>query len=242
MRTKSLSVGATEVTGARLLLTAISPFQGLFDRPSITHEFLNRQAITILHNDGLENYSCFLKHFLPELNAGVYWADKGWKNTSHYYEPMTGKGLWQFATALDVFSSYYEMALKNASQNDFAQSVFFLGAAAHLLQDVCVPHHARAKLFAGHKEYENWVKINHTEFASERQGIYIATATPYELLINNAAAAADYLEWVTEENHTRFHTVTDCLLPHAQRSTAGLFACFCSTLATNRISNKGIVA
>ncbi|SCM81895.1 Phospholipase C zinc-binding protein [uncultured Sporomusa sp.] len=242
MRTKSLSAGATGVAGARLLLTAISPFQSLFDRPSITHEFLNRQAVTILHNDGLETHAYFLEQFLPELTAGVYWADKGWKNISHYYEPLTGKGLWQFATALDDFSVYYELALKNAWQSDFAQSIFFLGAAAHLLQDVCVPHHARAKLFAGHKEYENWVKCNHTAFASEYQGIYTAPSTPYVLLINNAATAADYLEWVTEENHTRFHTVTTCLLPLAQRSTAGLFECFCSTVGINHITNKTSVA
>lgn len=240
MRTQSLPAVHT-AAGTQLLLAAVSPFQNLFDRPSVTHEFLNRQAIAILYNDGLKHYAAFLEHFLSELTAGVYWADKGWKNVSHYYEPLTGKGLWHFATALDDFSVYFEAALKSAWQRDFSQSVFFLGAAAHLLQDVCVPHHARAKLFSGHKEYENWVKINHAAFVSDDQALYIDT-TPCQLLISNAVAAADYLEWVTEENHTRFHTVTTDLLPRAQRSTAGLFECFCSRLGIARTKSKVTVA
>ncbi|HWR43488.1 zinc dependent phospholipase C family protein [Sporomusa sp.] len=242
MKTGSLPTVHTEVAGAKLLLAAVSPLQGLFDCPSITHEFLNKQAVAILYNDGLEHCACFLQNFLAELNAGVYWADKGWKNVSHYYEPLTGKGLWQFATALDDFSVYFKAALTSARQCDWAKSVFFLGAAAHLMQDLCVPHHARAKLFSGHKEYEGWVKINYLAFAVENQGLYADSKDPYGLLLSNALAAADYLEWVTEENHTRFHTVTTHLLPRAQRTTAGLFERFCAMAGIDRTVNRVTVA
>lgn len=242
MEPESLPAVHTGATGTKLLLTAVSPLQGLFDQPSKTHEFLNRQAIIILSRDGLESNACFIQHYLSELNAGIYWADKGWKNVSHYYEPLTGKGLWYFANALDVFSAYFTAAIKSARQLDFAKSVFLLGAAAHLLQDVCVPHHARAKLFSGHKEYENWVKANHTAFSVETQGIYIAHKDPLPLLVNNATAAADFLDWVTEENHTRFHTVSTHLLPLAQQSTAGLFEHFCTMAAINRRNIGMIVA
>ena len=242
MRAESLPVIYTAVTGAKLLLAAVSPYQSYFDRPSITHEFLNRQGIIILHNDGLEHYAGLLHHFLTELNNGVYWADHGWKNVSHYYEPPTGKGLWHFATALDSFSVYFEAALQRFRQHDTAGSIFLLGAAAHLLQDVCVPHHARAKLFSGHKEYENWVRIYHADFAVDRQGLYLTGKLPHELLIKNATAAADYLDWVTEENHTRFHTVTTDLLTRAQRTTAGLFERFCALAGIRRDDNRVIVA
>ncbi|HWR09437.1 zinc dependent phospholipase C family protein [Sporomusa sp.] len=242
MKSVSLPAVHADLAGANLLLAAVSPFQSLFDRPSITHEFLNKQAIAILYNDGLEHCACFLQGFLAELNVGVQWADKGWKNVSHYYEPQTGKGLWQFATALDDFAIYFKAALSSARQHDLAKSVFFLGAAAHLLQDLCVPHHARAKLFSGHKEYEGWVKIHHASFAVENQGLYPDSKDPYGLLISNAFAAADYLEWVTEENHTRFHTVTTHLLPLAQRTTAGLFERFCALAGIDRAVNRFTVA
>ncbi|MDF2570629.1 MAG: Zinc dependent phospholipase [Sporomusa sp.] len=48
MHPESLPAVHTEIAGAKLLLAAASPFQGLFDRPSVTHEFLNKQAVTIL--------------------------------------------------------------------------------------------------------------------------------------------------------------------------------------------------
>ncbi|WP_371376575.1 zinc dependent phospholipase C family protein [Sporomusa aerivorans] len=242
MRAGSLPAISTGVAGTKLLLAAVSPLQTLLDRPSITHEFLNRQALIILQNDGLEHYAGLLKSFLVELNDGVYWADGGWKNISHYYEPLTNKGLWHFATALDSFSLYFEAALKSFRQQDIAGSIFLLGAAAHLLQDVCVPHHARAKLFSGHKEYENWVRTYHTDFAVNGQGLYSVSLRPHELLISNAVAAADYLDWVTEENHTRFHTVTTSLLTRAQRSTAGLFERFCFLAGIGKHSTKTIVA
>lgn len=238
MKSVSLPVLQADLAGANLLLAIASPFQSLFDRPSITHEFLNRQAIIILNNDGFTHCAKFLQRFLTELNAGVQWADKGWKNVSHYYEPLTGKGLWQFATALDSFSVYFRAALTSARQHDFAKTAFLLGAAAHLLQDLCVPHHARARLFSGHKEYESWVKINHAAFAVDSQGLYPDNNDPYRLLISNALAAADYLEWLTEENYTRFHTVTTHLLPLAQRTTAGLFARF-FTLAGIESDSRG---
>lgn len=242
MKSQSLLPVHPEGAGAKLLLAAVSPFQSLFDQPSITHEFLNKQAVAILLNDGATDCGAFFKTYLPQLNAGVYWADSGWKNVSHYYEPLTGKGLWRFSTALDDFSAYFKAALSFAWQNNLAKSAFFLGAAAHLLQDLCVPHHARARLFSGHKEYENWVKGNLTSFAVPNDGLYLTTADPYSLLINNAVIAADYLDWVTEENHTRFHTVTTHLLPRAQRTTAGLFERFYTMAAIHWSRARVIVA
>ncbi|MBC7884005.1 MAG: zinc dependent phospholipase C family protein, partial [Saprospiraceae bacterium] len=146
------------VGGAKLVLTAISPFQKLFDPPGITHEFCNHQAITILRNDGFEIYAQFLTTYKAELNAGVYWADKGWRNVSHYFEPASGKGLWQFATAIETFHSFYQQGIHNIYRRNYRQAVFLLGATAHLMQDLCVPHHARAQIFSGHKEYESWVQ------------------------------------------------------------------------------------
>ncbi len=32
--------------------------------------------------------------------------------------------------------------------------MFYLGAALHLVQDMCVPHHSLGIIFDGHKEFE----------------------------------------------------------------------------------------
>ena len=225
------------VGGAKLVLTTISPFQKLFDPPGITHEFCNQQAITILHNDGFELYAQFLTTYVTELKAGVYWADKGWRNVSHYFEPSSGKGLWQFATAIEIFHSYYQQGIHDMHCKNYPQAIFFLGAAAHLMQDLCVPHHARAKIFSGHKEYESWVQQCYTNYAVTGSGMYNQNSTPATQLLNNALVAADLFDWVNLDNGaSNFHDATTILLPLAQRSTAGLFLKFC-TSSSNIIHN-----
>ena len=134
-----------------MMLAAVSPLQKVLDKPGFTHEVCNRQAPIILKNDGLEKYAELLAPFEVDLNLGVYWADKDWKNNNHYFEPHTHRGLWNFNNAVDTFEMYYQHSLKYLRQYDIKKSIFYLGAAAHLLQDLCVPHHARAKLLNGHK-------------------------------------------------------------------------------------------
>ena len=218
------------VGGAKLVLTAVSPFQELFDPPGITHEFCNHQGITILHNDGFALDAQFLTTYMTELNAGVYWADKGWRNVSHYFEPSSGKGLWQFATAMETFHSYYQQGLNHMGRKNYRQAVFFLGAAAHLLQDLCVPHHTRAKIFSGHKEYESWVQQHYDDYAVADNGIYCEDSNlATHHLLGNATVAADLFDWVDlDHGANNYHDATTILLTLAQRSTAGLFLRFCA--------------
>ncbi|MBC8014589.1 MAG: zinc dependent phospholipase C family protein [Sporomusaceae bacterium] len=216
------------VSGANLVLTAISPFQKLFDPPGVTHEFCNHQAITILHNDGFGLFAQFLTTYIIELNAGVYWADQGWRNVSHYFEPASGKGLWQFATAIDTFHSYYHQGLNSMHRKNYRKAVFLLGAAAHLMQDLCVPHHARAKVFSGHKEYESWVQQCYANYAVQSNGMYREDSTLATQILENAVVAADLFDWVNLDRGTvNYHNATTILLPLAQRSTAVLFLNFC---------------
>lgn len=212
------------LAGVKILLATVSPFQVLLDRPGITHEFCNKQALSIFSQDGFDVQAQFLNQYIDELNAGVYWADKGWKNISHYFVPGSGKGLWQFNNALKDFKFYYHSSLRLARHGDYRQSIFLLGAAAHLVQDLCVPHHASGKLFAGHQEYEAWAQRNCIKYAAGDQGIYFENKKVETLLINNATVAADLLSWVeSETSPAYYHTATNLLLPMAQRSTAGLF-------------------
>lgn len=210
--------------GVKILLATVSPLQPLLDRPGLTHEFCNLQALTILAADSLQTEADFIAQYTGELNKGVYWADQGWKNIGHYWVPSSGKGLWEFNSALMNFKYYYLSSLRLARHGNYAKSVFFLGAAAHLVQDMCVPHHARCKLFAGHQEYETWAQRHYRTYAVSAHGIYPTDKNAEDLLCSNASTAADLLSWVDQKDTpSYYHVATDLMLPMAQRSTAGLF-------------------
>ncbi len=247
MQTGILGKYLPVVTGVKLLLTAASPMQSLLDRPGITHEFCNRQAVKILRTDGFTHCAAFFEQYLTELNGGVYWADKGWKNIGHYFEPLTNRGLWHFANATEDFQYYYHCALTNMQEKDYAKAVFFLGAAIHLVQDLCVPHHARAKLFCGHKEYEEWAQLNYSHYTVTERGMYNEGTSAHLWLLSNAIIAADLFDMVNGiQDAAVYDKVTAILLPRAQRSTAGfLQQFFAATVAETThvkvIPNKNVI-
>ncbi len=220
-----------------LLLTAASPFQQFIDRPGFTHEFCNQQAIRILRNDGLTKQALLYEEHLAELNLGVYWADTDWKNIHHYFEPRSQKGLLSLTSASDVFQTYYETAIILLRQRDIKKGIFFLGAAAHLVQDMCVPHHARAKLFDGHKQYENWVQERCLAYAVDSGGSYCEGRPSCSLLINNARMAAEFWDDVIPTaSESRFHYATSILLTQAQQATAGLLLKFTQEIKKEDLS------
>jgi phospholipase C len=227
MKLQALRTALTVGGGVKLLLATTGPLQGLFDLPGITHEFCNRQALAILRRDGFIRCAGFLQRYQAELNAGVYWADEGWKNVGHYLEAGSGAGLWRFPSAVEDFRCYFGQALQQARRGCGRRAAFFLGAAAHLLQDLCVPHHARAKVLDGHKQYELWVKANYTRYAVETGGLYHQAPPSHSLLLQNAAVAADMFGWVAADGtELSYHKATAILLPRAQRTTAGLYLQF----------------
>ncbi len=233
MKFRKIRAALTVSTGVKVLLATTGPLQGLFDRPGMTHEFCNRQALHILRRDGFSRCSGFFQQYLPQLTAGVYWADEGWKNVGHYLEAGSEKGLWQFPSAIDEFRCYYGQAFHRARQGDCAKAAFFLGAAVHLVQDLCVPHHARARVLAGHKQYESWVQANCQRYAVDAEGIYQDSHLAHTLLLKNAVVAADLLTWVeADAGELSYHNATAILLPQAQRATAGLLLQFFSAAGT----------
>jgi phospholipase C len=218
---------APVVAGVKMLIMATSPLQGLLDSPGLTHEYCNAQAVNILRYDGYEQYANILQRHLKQLNAGVFWADRGWKNVSHYLVADTRKGLWEFSNAITEFRTFYARALKHAKAGDLAQGMFFLGAAAHLVQDMCVPHHARGKLFQGHREFESWAETYRYQFRADGNAEYQPDMPVQQWLLNNATVAADWINRTTERSpESHFRDATQCLLPLAQRSTAGFFHSF----------------
>ncbi len=212
---------------AHVLLATASPLQRFIDKPAVTHSFCNVQALRILSCDALFPPAEFFSAYLSEINRGGYWADSQWKNIDHYLEAESGRGIWPFGNALDTFQQYFYWAIKEARRGNRRKAAFFLGAAAHLVQDLCVPHHARGRMFNGHQDYEVWAMKYCRDYAVNSLGIYLDSHRVGDLLLANARIAAEMLDAVDLDKGTvDYDGVTAVALPLAQRSTAGLFEYF----------------
>ena len=212
---------------AHLLLVTASPFQRFIDKPPLTHSFCNARAIDILAREAFLPCADFFSAYIKEINQGGFWADSQWKNIDHYLEPKTGRGIWPFGNALDTFQQYFARAVKEARQGNRCKAAFFLGAASHLVQDMCVPHHARGRMFSGHQDYEIWAMKHYSEFAVEEGGVYRQGNNTADFIIKNACVTAELLDAVdADKGNAEYDLVTRVALPLAQRSTAGLFENF----------------
>lgn len=235
---------------AQILLFTASPLQRFIDKPAVTHAFCNDQALQILSRDAVLPDTDFFSAYLQEINRGGYWADSQWKNIDHYLEPDTRQGIWPFGNALDTFRLYFSYALKEARRRNRRKAAFFLGAAAHLVQDMCVPHHARGRMFNGHQEYEGWAMQYCRDYGVTSMGFYLKSSRIADFVMGNARVAAELLDAVdTDKGQIDYAGVTAIALPLAQRSTAGLFEHFhrvvlkpFSSVGLSQTSSSAIVA
>ncbi len=177
-----------------------------------------------MYNDGYRQIAQFFNRFGNELDKGVVWADKLWRSTAHHYNPVTCRGVWPWANAAQKCSAYFKKGFRCWRQGKHARAMFFLGAAAHLVQDACVPHHACCQMFNGHLDYEKWVKERKHHYQVNSGGLYNRGNTPEDWVKANARVAKEYYVYVKSPgNDELYHQATAALLGLAQRSTAGFF-------------------
>lgn len=215
-------MGPTSWNAVKLFLAAGTPIQKLVSGKGDTHLFCINQALLILKNDGAGQYARNINNYIDFLNKGVLWADKGWKNCSHYFDPVVSQGLGPWPDARLELDNFFNKSLKHYKKGDKGKFFFYLGAALHLIQDLCVPHHANSVAFCGHKEYESWVLENYNDFSVEAGGIYSKFSTHSDWLLFNARLSKSYFPYVSNiGTETSYKLATSTLLPLAQRSTAG---------------------
>ncbi len=210
----------------KILLSAGTPIQKLIDRGGGTHLFLNHQAADILKNDGRLNTFRIIKQYKTYIDLGNIWADSGWKYLAHYYRPGSGKGLIPWISAVTEGVNHFNAALYNWKRGNPQDSMFFLGAAAHIVQDMCVPHHAMGIAFNGHGKFELWAMRNKTEFKIDKCGIYKNFRCLDELIHGNANISQQYYDDVSECGSTNFIRAGKELFYLAQITTAQLFDYF----------------
>ncbi|MBU2701003.1 phospholipase C [Sporomusaceae bacterium BoRhaA] len=210
--------------GAKILFLCARPLSTKVLCP--THWFINETALNMLAQLGYHQEVSFISPHLRSLQAGVSWADSGYKNISHFFNPATKKGIYGFASAACDFIHYINKATEKNKMGNIEDAIFYLGAAAHLLQDMCVPHHSTGWLFNGHKEYENWVEQNFMNYFIMPDSLEKHFKKPFQLFFSNALVSAECIHLVNKKNLTNYHETTRLLLPLAEYSTAGLLHWF----------------
>lgn len=216
----------------KLLLAAAIPFQTLVDKTSPTHGFINRQVVAILAADQKHREATWLNQYLDDFSEGCDWADSGWKNIGHMYDPETGLGVRGWPSAPQLAREYWESAKRYFAERNFIRSFFYLGAASHLVQDLCVPHHAAARVFSGHRKFEGYAQRYRHRYAAHDGGLYRLARTPEGWVFQNADYTRKHYSHCLQANlaPALIHEATSDLLPRAQRTTAGFVTFFLESM------------
>jgi phospholipase C len=218
-------------------MKAINPFKkAIITTECFVHKVINNQALIILKNDkNIDQYNLF-SNYIAELNLGVVWADQDFKSSGHFYNPIKNRGLYGNTNALTLAKNYYTFAISYWNSGDYNKAMFFLGAAAHLVQDMTVPQHANIKLFKEHRKFEKFVKdtfYDAPEYLVYDKGCYLESVE--EFVKYNSVCAIKVnkrLSHINDEEE-RYYALSKFTIPLAQRSTAGLFTMFYKDVQEN---------
>jgi Zinc dependent phospholipase C. len=216
------------MAAAKFILANSEQLQTLIDdQTKPVHSYCNQAATEILAADGWKEQNRILSAYLDEINAGSAWADTGWKNVAHFYDPVTSQGLRGWNNAVEEFLGYFNLARSYMKQRHLNEAFFYLGAAVHLVQDMCVPFHSRKVVFAGHHNYEKWAENHVEDYLVFSNGIYNDNMkNPGDWITTNAQASYDLFSLVKSSSNKGYHLVTAAMLPYTQRTSAGFFHYF----------------
>lgn len=213
----------------KVVLYMVNPIKKKVKRTDcVVHKFINLEALDMLKSDGyMEEYE-FFKKYEEALNKGVVWADSDFKSTNHFYHHEEGGGLYGFSNASDECMKYYKTAICYAKNKEYEKSMFFLGAACHLIQDATVPAHAKRKL-RNHKGFETYVISEVTKGFRHhvRHGI-IKFNSPVEYITENTkyAVCIERRFQNLKNKEERFSKITDKILLRANQTTSGFLLMF----------------
>lgn len=214
----------------RSILKAVNPFKKkVIKTEAKVHQFINVHALNILKaNDYIMEFNEFNRH-IETINKGAVWADQDFKSINHFYNPTKKKGLYGHGNALKLTQKYYEISLNSFKENDIEKSMFYLGAAVHIIQDLTIPQHVNIRLLDNHRQYENFVKTAYDkvrDFGTLDKPIVFDEIEDF-VRFNTKVALRIYKQFKKiKDDNLRFYKTTRCSLPLAQRTTAGCLIMF----------------
>jgi phospholipase C len=193
------------------------------------HIFLNQYAIDILLNSKYIQEYNLINSYSWSINEGSVWADQDFKSSSHFYNPFKKRGLYGRKNALELAKEYYQNAINIWRYGDKRKAMFYLGAAAHLVQDMTVPQHANIRLLDDHHQYETFVKKVYKDLIgfTQESSPYILNNIEDYIRFNARMSLKVYRKFKNiKEDDCRYFRIIKCTLPLAKRTTAGLFITF----------------
>jgi len=208
------------------------------------HKFINIQSLFILKNDNYVSEYNFFHSYIVDINKGAEWADQDFKSSNHFYNPYNKKSkIYGRKSALDLGVDYYYQAITLWKKGEFKKSLFFLGAAMHIVQDMTIPQHANIRLLDDHRQFETFVKrtYNYVSEFRVKHGTYLLSSIESYIKFNSRVAIKIYKKYSSiADDENRFYCITKCALPLAKRTTAGVMIMFYRDIFIKKRYNKGL--
>lgn len=205
----------------------IGPIKNRFSKPDCrVHVFIQENALYSLWvNRYYEVYEFFYK-YREIINQGIIWADQDLKSYCHFFDARTNKGLPGIDdNALTLSKKYYLYAINCFYQNNIEESMFYLGAVCHLVQDVNVPQHAMGYLLNNHMQFEIYVKENYLKinrFKTYGEPIFLDAVESYIRHNSLNAIKTEHMYKNIKNLNIKFYLIAEKSLEFSQRTTAGL--------------------
>lgn len=193
------------------------------------HKFINIHALKILKNDKYLDEHNFFTDYINDINKGAVWADQDFRSSNHFYNPYMKKGLYGRKNAMDLGVNYYNKSIKLWRAKEFNDSLFYLGAALHIIQDMTIPQHANIRLLDNHRQYETYVIRTYQYIKEFRvdKGAYMLDSIKDYIRFNARVAIKIHKKFkVISKDEKRFYHICRCGLPLAERTTAGAMVMF----------------
>lgn len=198
------------------------------------HICINYYALDAIINEKfLSQYNLF-NTYIDSINEGAVWADQDFRSSNHFYNPFKKRGLFGRRNAMDLAIEYYSKAIKLWPE-DRNKSMFNLGAAAHIIQDMTVPQHANIRLLDDHHQYEKFVEKNYMYFKVYNENLkpYKLNSIPDYVRFNSRLALKIHRKFKgIKEDECRFSRITKCTIPLSIRTTAGLMILYYNEIAS----------
>lgn len=214
--------------------TLISPIKHLWGEADCrVHIDITRAALEILRSSGYADaYEWYAGEF-DALSRGLVWADAGFKSASHFFFPYgERKGLRGQHDGLYLTHTYYHNAQLLACAGQKRIATFYLGAALHIIQDASVPQHATLRLMDSHRAFEKFVRKQYPlADRPERSSPVLFDELDEFVRFNARIALKAHRHFASMEDQTeRFLHVMKCVVPVAERVSAGALVWFYTTL------------
>lgn len=193
------------------------------------HLFINEHSIDLLHKYAYKDERAFFNFYIDDINDGAVWVDQDFNSSNHFYNPFKNRGLYGRRSAMDLALEYYDRALVFWADGNRHRSMFFFGAAIHIIQDVTIPQHASIRLLGDHKQYENYIKKTYNNVAvfKARKAPYILDSIKDYVRFNSRVALKVYRKFKDiKKDDERHYRIARCNISLSMRTSAGAMIMF----------------